>query len=257
MRPFGEVESLMRSLLLVRADCENEFDAALDSGADCLVFDLARTVAPADKPLARDLTLAGLKRARQRSDPPLLYVRLNDLHSALTDLDLDSVMPGRPDGIVLPGAQNGANIQHLSVKLAVREAELGLGDGATKIIAMVAETPASIFEMGSFAGASARLAGLIFGGAELASALGAKTSAFPDGTPTPPFALARSLTLFAAKAANVMAIDAASPSDTDEASLRRMCESARRDGFSAKLAAESAQLAIINAIFGMGTAAKP
>ncbi|MGB8277619.1 MAG: aldolase/citrate lyase family protein [Methylovirgula sp.] len=246
----------MRSLLLVRADCENEIERALDSGADCLVFDLAWTAAAADKPPARDLTLAGLKRARQRSDPPLLYVRVNDLHSALTDMDLDSVMPSHPDGIVLPGAQNGADIQHLSVKLAVREAELGFGDGATKIIAMAAATPASIFEMGSFAGASRRLAGLIFGADGLASALGPETRTSPDGTPTPPFALARSLTLFAAKAANVMAIDAASPSDTDEASLRRMCETARRDGFSGKLAAEPAQLAIINAIFGTRTAAK-
>ncbi len=246
----------MRSLLLVRADCENEIDAALDSGADCLVFDLTRMVACANKPLARDLALACLKRARQRSDAPLLYVRVNDLRSEFTDLDLDSVIQARPDGIVLPDAQNRADIQHLSVKLAVREAELGLGDGATKIIAMVAGTPASIFEMGSFAGASRRLTGLIFSADDLASALGAETSALPDGMPTPPFALARSLTLFAAKAASVMAIDAPSPSDLDETSLRRMCEAARRDGFSGKLAAEPGQLAIINAIFGMGTAAK-
>ena len=36
-------------------------------------------------------------------------------------------MPAAPDGIILP-ARNGADVQHLSVKLAVREAELGIAD---------------------------------------------------------------------------------------------------------------------------------
>ncbi len=239
----------MRSLLLVRADRENEIEAALACPANGLVFDLAGILAGADKEKTYGRARAWLAQARQRPDAPLLYVLVSDLRSGLTDMDLDSIMPGIPDGIVLPSAHNGADIQHLSVKLAVREAKLGFADGATKIIAMVATTPASLFELGSFAGSSTRLAGLIFGADDLAQALGTEASALPDGTPSPALALAQSLALFAAKAAHVIAIAAASAIDTDEAGLRRACEAAKRDGFCGKLARHADQVAIINSVF--------
>ncbi len=255
MRPFDETMIPMRALLLVHAECEAEIENALDSSADALVFDLTQ-LAATDAPLARKRALAALQRARQKAGPPLLYVRVNGLRSDLVDADLDAIMPGRPDGIVLPHSENGADIQHLSVKLAVREAEYGLRDGATKIIAMAAETPASLFHLGSYVGASRRLAGLIYGAAELARALGIEMHERPDGTPSAPLALARNLTLFAAKAADVMAIDAASPIGRDDAGLRRDCETARRDGFAGKLALHPSQVAIINAMFAKGAAAE-
>lgn len=241
----------MRALLVVGPDCEKEMDDAIDSGADGLVFDLAQTFASTDIPKERKRVLAAMQRARQHPRPPLLYIRIGSLQSELIDAGLDAIMPGLPDGIVLPESQNGADVQHLSVKLAVREAECGLAGGTTKIIAVAATTPASIFQMSSYRGASLRLAGLIHGVDELATALGVEACELPDGTPTPPFALARSLTLFAAKAANVQAIDAASPPGTDDACLRQDCETARRDGFSGKLAVHRNQVAIINAVFAM------
>ena len=238
----------MRSLLFVRPD-RKDIEAAVQSGADCLVFDLAEAAANPDMAAARQRVLAGLHQARQNVRPASLYVRVSSLPSERVDADLDAVMSGLPDGIILPKSQNGADVQHLSVKLSVREAEHGQSDGITKIIAVVGETAAAIFEMGGYRGASRRLAGLIYGGAELGSALGIAACERPDGTLAAPFAMARSLTLFAAKAANVAAIDAATSSDIDEASLRRGCEAAKRDGFSAKLALHPGQVALINAVF--------
>ncbi len=234
-----------RAPLLLCRNRDKDIEIALDSGVDCLVFDLTQTDT-GDLPRARQRILAGLRQARQRAEPPFLYVRINSLQTELVDADLDAIMPGGPDGIVLPRSQGGADVQHLSVKLSVREAEHGHSDGATKIIAMVAGTAAAIFEMSSYRGASQRLAGLIYDGAELAAALGLTAEEQPACTST--FALARSLTLFAARAANVVAIDAASASGTDDA-CRTDCEAARRAGFSAKLAVDRGQVAIIDAVF--------
>ena len=239
----------MRTLLLVCPDHDKDIETALGSSADCLVFDLTQTAATADMPLTRQRILAGLRRARLKTHPPSLYVRVGSLPTEQVDADLDAIMPGRPDGILLSRSQNGADVQHLSVKLSVREAEHGQSDGVTKIIAMVAATAAAIFELGSYRGASRRLSGLIYSGAEIGLTPGHTTCDRPDGPLVPAFALARSLALFAAKAANVVAIDAASPSGMDDACLRRDCETARHEGFSAKLAGDRDQVAIINAIF--------
>ncbi|HEY5225628.1 MAG TPA: aldolase/citrate lyase family protein [Methylovirgula sp.] len=242
----------MRSLLLVRPDCERTADAALSAGADCLIFDLSGIAAGCVDAPAYEITRAAFDAARERSEPASLHVRIGDLHNGAADACLDSVMALKPDGIVF-AAENGAGIQQLSIKLAVREAEFGIDDGVTKILAMVPAAPAAIFHLGSFADASARVAGLIFAREDLEQALGTVSGTTPGAALAAPIASARHLMLFAAKAAKVPAIDAASPIATDEASLHRMCEVARSEGFSGKLAFDKNQVAILNAAWARGS----
>jgi citrate lyase subunit beta/citryl-CoA lyase len=237
-------ELLMRSHLLVQADDGKMLDRARKSRADCLWLDL-EDVAPAAKSRARELVLGLLRSARQGS--PQLFVRVNGLESGEIDADLDVVMKGAPAGIVLPKSRGGADVQHLGAKLALREAECELPDGSTRIIAIVAQMPAAIFKMGTYAGASRRLAGLSWAPDDLKAAIGATATRAPDGAFTPPYALARSLTLMAAKAAGVAAIDCAEPHDG--ADLKAECEAARRDGFAGKLGIDADQAALIAAAF--------
>ena len=239
----------MRSLLFIPADSEKKLAKGLASGADSLILDLEDSIAPESKQKARDLALAFLASALRKHLRPRLYVRVNGLNSGLTEADLNAVMQAPPDGILLPKTVNGASLQHLGALLAVREAEQDLADGSTKIIAIVTETPAAIFNMGTYAGASHRLEGLTWGAEDLAAALGAETNRDTDGSYTFPFLLARSLTLFAAAAAGVLAIDAVHGNFRDLARLRLECEEAKRDGFTGKMAIHPAQIEIINEIF--------
>jgi citrate lyase subunit beta/citryl-CoA lyase len=195
------------------------------------------------------MALAFLAAARRESSRPRLYVRVNGHRSGLIDADLDAVMQGAPDGIVLPKCVNGAALQHLGAKLAVKEAECDLGDGSTRIIAIVTETAASIFNMGTYAGASGRLAGLAWGAEDLAACLGAEANRGQDGAYLAPYVLARSLALFAAGAAETVAIDTVYLNFRDLAQFRLECEAARRDGFAAKMAIHPAQAEIINEVF--------
>jgi citrate lyase subunit beta/citryl-CoA lyase len=183
------------------------------------------------------------------SPRPRLYVRVNGLKSGLTAADLDAVMEASPDGVLLPKCLNGAAIQHLGAMLAVKEAEHDLANGATRIMAIVTETAASIFNMGTYAGASQRLEGLTWGAKDLAACLGAETNGSAAGGYSFPYLLARSLTLFAAASAGALAIDAVRGNFRDFAGLRLECEAAKRDGFAGKMAIHPAQIEIINEIF--------
>ena len=129
--------------------------------------------------------------------------------SGETDADLDAVMAGAPDAILLPGSLGAASVQQLSAKLAVREADFGLADGATRIIA-VADTAQSLFDMGSYRGSSARLIGIAWS-AELPARRYRRrdATAIHPAITLGPYRLARDLTLLAAASAGVAAIDAA------------------------------------------------
>ena len=239
----------MRSLLFVPADSERKFEKALGSGTDAIILDLEDSVALAHKAKARDSAAALLSAAKNQSKRPLLYVRVNALDTGLTDADLDGVMRAGPDGVFLPKSLAGADVQHLAAKLAVREAEYGLNDGATRIIAIATETAHAIFGLGSYRGASHRLEALTWGAEDLSADIGAETPRLADGTYTQPFALVRSLALFAAHAADVVAMDTVYPNFRDAAGFRRDCELARRDGFTSKMAIHPDQVAVINDVF--------
>ncbi len=239
----------MRSFLFVPGDSSKKQEKGLTSGADCLFLDLEDSVALTEKANARNIVHDFIVAARSLTQRPKLYVRVNALDTDLIDADLDAVMPAAPDGILLPKAISGASIQHLGAKLAVREAECGHDDGATRILAIANETAASIFHMGTFTGASQRLLGLTWGAEDLAADLGAETNRASEGGYTAPFALARSLTLFAAQAAGVAAIDTVYANFRDMDGFRVECLAARRDGYVGKMAIHPAQVAVINEVF--------
>ena len=160
------------------------------------------------------------RRRRRRAPRPRLIVRVNPLGGDLTNADLDAVMPEAPDAIMLPKCPGGASVQQLGAKIAVREAEHGLADGATHILAIATESARALFGFKSYVGCSRRLEGLAWGGEDLSADLGAETNRLPDGAYAGPYALARTLTLIGAAAAGVSAIDAVFTNFRDAAGLR-------------------------------------
>ena len=239
----------MRSLLFVPGDSQKKQQKGLESGADALILDLEDSVALDAKAQARAVTLDFLKTARSRPTRPLLIVRVNALTTGLIDADLDAVMQGAPDAIMLPKAEGGVDISHLGAKITVREAENDLPDGGTRIIPIATETGKGVFGLGSYAGATHRLQALTWGAEDLSADLGAETNRLTDGSYADPYRLARAMTLFAAAAAQVDAIDTVFTNFRDDAGFRAECVAARRDGFTGKLAIHPAQVAPINEVF--------
>jgi citrate lyase subunit beta / citryl-CoA lyase len=235
----------MRSLLIAPAD-EQKLAEALDSGADAILVDLAQ-VAPAERAAARAAAAQFLK-VGNRLGGPVLIVRANALDSGETDADLDAVMPGAPTAIMLPGSLVAASVRQLSAKLAVREAEFDLPDGETRIIA-VADTAQSLFHLGTYRGASARLMGVAWSAEALRADIGAEMDRDRPGGLLGPYRLARELTLLAATSARVAAIDTAFLNIRDLEGLRAEALAARRDGFTGKIALDPGQVGVINDVF--------
>lgn len=239
----------MRSMLFVPADSEKKLGKGLETGADALILDLEDSVAAANKAGARETARAFLEAHVPSADRPLLMVRVNALDTGLTDDDLKAVVAAKPDAIMLPKAESGADVVHLDAKLNALEALAGIAEGHVKIVVVATETAKAVFNLGSYQGASPRLSGLTWGAEDLSADIGSETNRASDGRHTEPFRIARSLCLFGAVAAGVQPIDTVFPAFRDSEGLRRECEEARRDGFTGKMAIHPAQVAVINAVF--------
>ncbi|MEK7343037.1 MAG: CoA ester lyase [Pseudomonadota bacterium] len=226
----------LRSLLFVPADRPDRFPKAAASGTDALILDLEDSVAPERKAEGRAAIADWL--AQPRAVPA--FVRVNPLDSGLTQADLAAILPGKPDGVVLPKAEGAASIRTL---LAL------IGDNAPPILPIATETPAALFQLGSYGDVAPHLAGLTWGAEDLPAAIGAATSREEDGHYTSPYEMVRSLTLFAAHAAGAPAIETVFPGIDAPAALAAYVARARRDGFTGMMAIHPAQVEIINAGF--------
>lgn len=239
----------MRSLLFVPADSPRKLEKALTSGADAIILDLEDSVAPAAKAEARAAIAEHAAKLRAMAQAPRLIVRINALDSEHCAADIDAVCAHSPYAIMLPKASGGADVQHLGAKLAVREAENGLADGAINILPIATEHAQAVLNLASYRGASRRLIALTWGAEDLSADIGAAANRDEQGAFTPPFALARNLMLFAAASAGVQAIDTVFTNFRDPAGLANECDHARRDGFTGKMAIHPDQVAIINSAF--------
>ncbi|MER8864597.1 CoA ester lyase [Mesorhizobium sp. M0751] len=238
----------MRSLLFVPGDSEKKLEKGFDVGADVVIVDLEDSIAAQNKGLARDTAARFIAAPRHRTSS-LIYVRVNDLSTGLTDDDLAALVPAKPDGIMLPKSNGGPDVQHLSAKLRVHEAESGLPDGAISILPIITETAAGVLAAATYAKTSARLVGLTWGAEDLSAAIGARATRDANGRYTDVFRVARTMTLLAASAAEVAAIDTVFPDFRDMAGFEAECAEAERDGFTGKMAIHPAQVPVINATF--------
>ncbi|RAZ77340.1 HpcH/HpaI aldolase/citrate lyase family protein [Mesorhizobium atlanticum] len=238
----------MRSLLFVPGDSERKLEKGFGAGADVVIVDLEDSVAGANKAAAR-ATAAGFISDKRHRTGPAVFVRVNDLSTGLTGDDLAALVPAKPDGIMLPKSNSGQDVQQLAAKLRVHEAENGLPDGAIRILPIITETAAGVLAAASYAGTSARLAGLTWGAEDLSAAIGARAARDENGRYTDVFRLARTMTILAAGAAEVAAIDTVFPDFRDMATFEKECREAERDGFAGKMAIHPAQVPVINAAF--------
>jgi citrate lyase subunit beta/citryl-CoA lyase len=238
----------MRSLLFVPGDSDRKLAKGAASGADVLLIDLEDSVAAANKPAARAMARDFIK-ALPRGGAPKLYVRVNDLSTGLAEDDLAAVIGARPDGVMLPKCNSGADLSQLSAMLRVHEAEGGLDDGATKIIAIMTETAAGVLSASTYRDPNPRLAGLTWGAEDLSASVGAVSARDENGRYTDVFRLARAVTILAASAAEVAAVDTVFVNFRDADGLRRECLEAARDGFTAKMAIHPDQVPVINEAF--------
>lgn len=238
---------MYRSFLFVPGDSDKKIAKSESVPADLVIFDLEDAVAAEARPEARLRVKDYLSGRKERT--AALYVRINPLDTEDAAKDLETVMEGAPDGIVLPKAHAPDDIRNLEKMLDAAEGKHGLKSGATRIFPVATETPAALFTLGEYRHVATRLAGLTWGAEDLGAALGAMSKKGDASEWSNPFEVARALCLFAAAAAGVQAVDTLYSDFRDLDGLAASAARARRDGFTGKLAIHPGQVETINAAF--------
>ena len=224
----------LRSLLFVPGDRSDRMEKALGLGADALILDLEDSVATTRKKEAREAVVTFLA----RKDRPLpLLVRINPVDGPYATEDLAALREAHVDGLVLPKAEGAATVHALS------------NWTGAPILPIATETPAALFELGSYREVADRLLGLTWGAEDLPAAIGATAAREADGRYAAPIEIVRSLALFAAHAAKVPAIETVYLNFRDLDGLAAYAARGARDGFTGMMAIHPDQIAVINRAF--------
>lgn len=228
----------LRSLLFVPGDRPERFPKAVATGADALILDLEDSVVPERKAEARVAVRTWIEAPRDE-DGPAVFVRINPIDSDDVAADLAALAGLALDGIVLPKAEGSDSVAMLLDRLP----------GDYVVLPVASETPAAVFQLGTFASVAGRLAGLTWGAEDLPASIGAVTAREEDGSYTDPYRVVRALTLFGAHAAGVPAIETVFPDFRNLEALAAYAARGRRDGFTGMLAIHPTQVAVINDAF--------
>ena len=235
----------MRSWLFVPCDSERKISKAMSSNADVVILDLEDSVAPENKPQAREILQEFLSNRPETTSQ--IYVRVNPLDSGLTQLDIQATITHQPDGFMLPKTNSGSDVKQFASSL---KAQLPI---IAPIIAIATETATSLFNLGTYGDLNANLNAMTWGAEDLSNALGATAARDDAGALTEPYRMARNLCLAGARAAMVEPIDSVYTNFKDPDGLRAESQAAARDGFSGKMAIHPNQVEIINHVFTPST----
>jgi citrate lyase subunit beta/citryl-CoA lyase len=209
--------------------------------ADMLVLDLEDAVAPEQKADAR--AAVGHRLAVGDLGHREVLVRCNGLDSEWGRDDLAASVSAGADGVLLPKVTSAGDVFAIDSVLDDFGADAGLG-----LWAMI-EMPLALLNIREIAAAArdTRLVGLVMGLNDLAKELRATPTADRHA-----FQSALSMTVLAARAFDLIALDAVFNDIADEAGLRAECEQGRALGFDGKTLIHPAQLPVANAVFCPG-----
>lgn len=235
-----------RSWLFAPGDSEKKMTKAMEGTADIVLIDLEDAVAPENKAATRPMVHDFIKAHPEQRHR--LWVRINPFDGPYTLLDLASVMPAHPGGIMLPKVYGRADVERLNHCLSALEVANGIEEGSTPVIVLITETAEAMFHTGDYKGAP-RVVALTWGAEDLADSIGASSNRNPDGSYSFTYELARSLTVLGAAAAGVTAIETIQGDFRDLDGLKLRAEKVRRDGYRGMLAIHPAQVDVINAAF--------
>ena len=237
----------MRSLLFVPGDSDKKFAKAQTCGADVLILDLEDSVAPSKKAEARIAVSKLLDNPDTR--PWSFFVRVNPFETDLTLNDMAAVVKPGLDGLLIPKANGAQDVARMSCYLDAFETKAGMKLGSVKILVVATETPKAMFNLGSYSPPDPRVVGLTWGAEDLSAAIGASGAREADGSWSEPYRFVRTQCLFASAAAEVAPIETLYADFRDTAGLEKSCRTARRDGFTGRIAIHPDQVATINACF--------
>jgi citrate lyase subunit beta / citryl-CoA lyase len=228
----------IRSLLYVPVSSERFLAKAHERGADAIILDLEDAVAPARKDAARERLCDAVAMAGRGG--AVIFVRIN-AEAERVRRDAEAACRAGATGLFVPKARDPHAIAALADDLDA--IELAIGRSAMSLVPMI-EDPGAVLDARAIAMASSRVVGLVAGGEDLATALGAE--------PTPEVLyFPKMMVHFAAKAAGVRSFGllrtVADYNDLE--GIEKSAREARRHGFDGASCVHPAVVPILNRAF--------
>ena len=236
---------ILRSLLFVPADSEKKLAKSKSSPADALILDLEDSVAPENRPKARGLAREFL----QEKNAQAIWVRINPVGGSDFVADMAAVVACAPAGLIVPKPDGPQDLLTLDAHLITLETQAGLPQRSILLLPVATETPTAVLSLKDYRSPPPRLAALSWGAEDLAAALGAAMNRDETGEFLFIHKMVRAMTLIAAKAAGVDAIESVHADFRDAAGLERAARQAQREGFTGMMAIHPGQVEAINAAF--------
>lgn len=215
-----------RALLYMPGDDLHKIQKAIGLGVDSICMDMEDGVAINRKPDARRTIVEALNTLDFGRSERL--ARINPVGSGLEEDDLNTVLPARPDGIVIPKVEHAAQVAWVSRRIAAAEAANNWPLREIGLIVLV-ETALGVVNLPEIVTASPRLQAVIFGAEDLAGDIGAQRTR--EGWEV---FYARSAIVTYTAAYDLQAIDMVYVDFRDEDGLRRESLEGARMGFAGK-----------------------
>ena len=228
-----------RSALYMPGANTRALEKAKTLPADSLIFDLEDAVAPEAKAEARDNVCNAVKGGGygQRE----ICVRMNGLDTEWGLDDLKAAVAAGPDALLAPKVIDGNDVRKLD------DAMSKAGAPADMQLWVMIEMPLAILNIREIAAMakSTRLTTFVMGTNDLAKEL--RAEARPNRQLA--FGTALSMSMLAARAFDIIAIDGVWNDIKDEQGLRAECEEGAAMGFDGKTLIHPSQVEICNQVF--------
>jgi len=208
---------------------------------DCVCMDMEDGVALNRKAEARQTIAEALQSLDFGRSERL--ARINAIGSGFEAKDLATVLPARPDGIVIPKVESAEQIRWVSGIIAGHESQHGWPVGDICLLVVV-ETARGIVNLAQIAAAEARLQAIIFGAEDFAGDIGATRTS--EGWEV---FYARSAVVTHAAAFDLQAIDMVYINFTDLDGLRKQAHEGARLAFAGKQVIHPNQVAPVQQAF--------
>ncbi|HHY25366.1 MAG TPA: citryl-CoA lyase [Desulfitobacterium dehalogenans] len=229
-----------RSLLIISGNSPKSMQDAPVFDPDVVLFDLEERVLPQEKDSARHLVREALSFLDYSKVE--VMVRINPLDTEEGQKDMESIPRVKPGALVIPKA-NSEVIRQVDSILAAIESEEGFPKGGIELIPVL-ETALGIETMNDLIKISPRVTGVWLNAEGLMAEFGSKRTKEGDE-----LLYVRGRVGIACRAAGIHAIDTCFMDGNDHEGLEKDAFTAKRLGFTGKLALDGRQIDTLNTIF--------
>ena len=232
---------MRRSMLFLPGNNPNMLINAGCLGADAVIFDLEDAVSPAEKDAARILVRNTMR--YMDLDGCEIVVRINSVDTDFWRKDLDTVIPCKPDVILLPKSAEPADIRLVDEYISALEEKLELQKGGVQIMPLI-ETAMGVENAFAIASSCKRVCALFLGAEDLTADLQCKRT--KEGRE---IEYARQRLVVAARAAGVDVYDTPFTDVNDDEGIVQDARLAKAFGFTGKASISPRHVDVINEVF--------